>query len=52
MLIIGHLALIFQKGDTLDELLANAVGDTELALSIYVDQGRRIPAPSRVRQGQ
>jgi len=39
-------------GDTLDELLGNAVEGIELALSIYVDQGRRIPAPSPVRQGQ
>jgi len=39
-------------GDTLDELLGNAVEGIELALSIYVDQGRRIPEASPVRQGQ
>jgi len=39
-------------GDTLNELLENAAEGIELALSIYVEQGRRIPAPSPVRQGQ
>jgi len=33
-------------GDTLDELLKNAVDGITLALSIYVDQKRQIPAAS------
>lgn len=39
-------------GDTLEELLANAVEGIQLALSIYVDQGREIPAASEPSPGQ
>lgn len=39
-------------GDTLEELLANAVEGITLALSIYVDQGRAIPLASPVAEGQ
>jgi len=39
-------------GDTLDELLANAVEGIQLALSIYVDQGRSIPEASAPEPGQ
>ncbi|KRV74507.1 type II toxin-antitoxin system HicB family antitoxin [Pseudomonas citronellolis] len=38
-------------GDTLEELLANAVEGIQLALSIYVDQGRAIPAASAPKDG-
>lgn len=39
-------------GDTLAELLSNAVEGITLALSIYVDQGRDIPAASSPLDGQ
>lgn len=39
-------------GDTLEELLANAVEGIQLALSICVDQGREIPAASEPSPGQ
>ncbi|MFU6376405.1 type II toxin-antitoxin system HicB family antitoxin [Metapseudomonas otitidis] len=39
-------------GDTLEELLANAVEGIQLAMSIYVDQGREIPAASKPEPGQ
>jgi len=39
-------------GNTLEELLANAVEGISLALSIYVDQGRIIPRASAIRTGQ
>lgn len=38
-------------GDTLEELLANAVEGIQLALSIYVDQGRAIPVASTPKDG-
>lgn len=39
-------------GDSLEELLANAVDGITLALSIYVDQGRVIPPASTPEEGQ
>lgn len=39
-------------GDTLAELLSNAVEGITLALSIYVDQGRDIPLASLPGEGQ
>lgn len=39
-------------GDTLEELLVNAVEGLTLALSIYVDQGRAIPLASPVGEKQ
>lgn len=38
-------------GDTIEELLANAEEGIQLALSIYVDQGREIPAASNPENG-
>lgn len=38
-------------GDTVEQLLANAEEGIQLALSIYVDQGRRIPAASAPGNG-
>jgi antitoxin HicB len=39
-------------GDTVEELLANAVEGLELALTIYVDQSRPIPLPSAPVEGE
>lgn len=39
-------------GDTREELLRNALDGIELALSIYVDQRRAIPAPSECAEDQ
>lgn len=39
-------------GDTVDELLKNAVDGIRLALTIYVDQGRSIPPASAPVNGQ
>lgn len=39
-------------GSSLEELLANAVEGIQLALSIYVDQGREIPTASEPEPGQ
>jgi antitoxin HicB len=39
-------------GDTVEELLANAVEGLELALTIYVDQTRPIPLPSAPVEGE
>lgn len=39
-------------GDTLEELLANAEEGIQLALSIYVDQGREIPVASDPDNGR
>lgn len=39
-------------GDTIDELLANAVEGLTLAFTIYVDQGREIPLASPVAEHQ
>ncbi|MCO7557822.1 MULTISPECIES: type II toxin-antitoxin system HicB family antitoxin [Pseudomonadaceae] len=39
-------------GDTLEELLANAVEGIQLAMSIYVDQNQAIPQASEPKPGQ
>lgn len=39
-------------GDSLEELLANALEGIALALTIYVDQSRPIPAASAPAEGQ
>ncbi len=39
-------------GDTLEQLLVNAVDGITLALTIYVDQGRKIPAATNPQGAQ
>ncbi len=39
-------------GDTVEELLTNAVEGLELALTIYVDQSRPVPLPSAPVEGE